>query len=380
MAVFGSLLSLLTSISIDNAFGTRHDSNRELLGHGVGNMASGIFGGVPGCGAVPRTLASHRAGGRTSLAGMVCGLIHIIIAVMLGSLVGKLPVVVFAAIAFWTGVNVLDKWTLNLIKKLTLTFRQEGLSFFKREGDVLVDLAMVLVVTGLIIGGNLIFAVGLGVLPASVLFIIKMGKSNIRRKYCADTIRCRRVRPERQLEILRNEGTRIIVFELEGSLFFGSAEKLAKEIELSLGEASYCILDMKHVGYVDSTGANIILQACKSVVRNRQNMLICHLGKSLHLKQFLNTLDATGIIDERNYFPDIDAALEWAEQDLLAKSSTPSEGGEEDALLYRFAFKDYLSLHQEKPEIVIKLLSNIGKILSRNLRLSNEKRMLLEES
>lgn len=476
MAVFGSLLSLLTSISIDNTLGTRHNSNRELLGQGIGNMVCGLFGGIPGCAAVPRTLASHRAGGRTPLAGMVCGVIHLLIAVMLGSLVGKLPIVVFAGIAFMTGVNILDRWMLSLTRKSALMFRQEGFSSFRRQGDVLVDLAMALLVTGLIIGGNLVFAVGAGVVLASALFIVKMGKSIIRRRYCADKVRSRRVRPERQMEILRNEGWRIVVFELEGSLFFGSAEKLAKEIELSLGEATYCILDMRRVGYTDSTGANIILQACKSVVRNGQKMLICNVGKSLHLKQFLNTLDATGVINERDYFPDIDAALEWAEQDLLANTAPPSEcceevaleqmdimedfsqseveilkrrlvretyakgeliipegdegrdlyllckgsvtvgisrsdgeglvrlvaycpgitfgemslldgrfrsanvSAEEDCLLYRLAYKDYLSLHRERPELVIKLLSNTGKILSRNLRLSNEERMLLEQS
>jgi anti-anti-sigma factor len=476
LALFGSMLSLLTSITLDNSFGTRHNSNRELLGQGIGNMISSIFGGVAGASAIPRSVANYQSGGRTPLSGMFCSFLNLLIALSLGGLVGKLPLVIFASIAFMAGIHIMDKWTISIFKMLAHSYRSRALPQVFQEREVLVDFAVSIVVSGAIIFGNLVFGIGLGIVLASALFIMKMAKSTIRRKYYGDKVRSRVMRPLKDLEVLERLRGQIVVFELQGALFFGSAEKLAKEIEITLADLSYCILDMKRVSSIDSTGANIILQVCRALTRSGKRILICHMGESLPLKNFLSTMDAAEVIGERHFFQDTDAALEWAEEDLLAKSSpfsadcrevelnqleilegfTPgeldslktrllvktygkgeliiTEGDENrdlfmlmkgsvsvriphadsnhqlrvaayypgisfgemglldgrsrsadvfcenDSTLYILPYGRFLCLQKEAPELAIKLLVNIGKGLSRNLRLSNEERIFIEAS
>jgi len=318
LALFGSCLTLLTSVALDNATGTRQDSDRELIGQGIGNMVSAVFGGVAGSSAIPRSLANYEAGGRTRISGMICALLLLAVAVTSGPLVGKLPIVVFAAIAVMTGVKIFDRWHAGLFGKLVNMFRKHGHVSLIRENKNLVDFMTATIVAGVIIFGNLVFAVGLGVAMASVFFIMKMGTSVILYKRYGNQLHSRRIRTAKENLFLERQGKRIVVFELQGALFFGSAEKLAKEIELSLLEARYCILDMTHVVEIDTTGANIIYQVTRTAESKGQFLLIGNMGENPSLKKFLRIMDATGDFN-RNLFPDSDTAIEWAEDHLLTE-------------------------------------------------------------
>jgi sulfate permease, SulP family len=459
LALFGSCLTLLTSVALDNLTGTRQDSDRELIGQGIGNMVSAVFGGVAGTSAIPRSLANFEAGGRTRLSGMICGLLLLAIAITSGPLVGKLPIVVFAAIAIMTGVKIFDRWHAGLFRKLVNMFRKHGRVSLRWENQNVVDFATATIVAGVIIVGNLVFAVGLGVAIASVFFIMKMGKSVILYKRYGNQLHSRRVRTAKEAQFLEREGRLIVVFELQGALFFGSAEKLAKEIELSLSEARYCILDMTHVVEIDTTGANILFQVTRTAGSRGQHLLIGHMGENPSLKRFLRIMDYTGDFDH-NLFTDCDTAMEWAEDHLLAEyffapglrhialhemdivegfsiseldrlekgmiHKTYAKGdlivgkgaenrdlyllihgsislkiplsnnnrmerlvsfgpggvfgtiglleeqplsasvfADNDCVLYKLTYREFLTLREEMPDLTIKLLTNIGKILSR---------------
>lgn len=461
LALFGSCLTLLTSVALDNLTGTRQDSDRELIGQGIGNMVSAVFGGVAGSSAIPRSLANFEAGGRSRLSGMICGLLLLAVAVTLGPLVGKLPIVVFAAIAVMTGVKIFDRWHAGLFGKLVHVFRKHGRISLLRENQNLVDFVTATIVAGVIIVGNLVFAVGLGLAMASVFFIVKMGASVILCKRYGDRLHSRRVRTAKEAQFLEREGKLIVLFELQGALFFGSAEKLAKEIELSLLESRYCILDMTHVVEIDTTGANIIFQITRTAGNRGQHVLISHMGENPSLKKFLRIMDSTGDFNH-NLYPDSDTAMEWAENHLLAEYffapglrhialhemdivegfntseldrfqkgmlhetyakgelivskgaenrdlyllingsislKTPLPDGnrmvrlvsfgpggvfgtiglleeqplsasvfaDDDCMLYKLTYREFLTLRGEMPDLAIKLLTNIGKILSRNM-------------
>jgi SulP family sulfate permease len=462
LALFGSCLTLLTSVAMDNLTGTREDSDRELIGQGIGNMASAIFGGVAGSSAIARSVANREAGGRTRLSGMICSFILLVIAVTLGPLVGKLPIAVFAAIAVMTGVNIFDMWHVGLFGKLVNMLRKHGHISLMRENQNVVDFMTATIVAIVIIFGNLVFAVGLGVAIACVFFIAKMGTSVILCKRYGNQFHSRRVRTAKEAQFLEREGKLVVVFELQGALFFGSAEKLAKEIEIAFIEARYCILDMTHIVEIDTSGANILFQVTRIAKSRGQHLLISHMGENPSLKKFLRIMGATGDF-KHNLFPDSDIALEWAEDHLLAEyffapclhhialhemdivegfnaseldrfqkgviHETYAKGdlivsngyenrdlyllingsislkiplsdsnrmvrlisfgpggvfgtiglleeqplsasvyADVDCILYKLTYREFLKLRAEMPDLAIKLLTNIGKILSRNMR------------
>ena len=159
-----------------------------------------------------------------------------------------------------------------------------------------------------------------GVVIASLLFIAKMGKSIIRRAYHGDSVHAKKVRPGTQSAILEQEGRRIAVFELQGPLFFGSAESLAKEVERAWRKADYCILDMRRVNEVDSTGANIILHLINSAPVRGKHLLTSYLKNNPALWKFIELMDLKKVLKKGQFFPDTDTALEWAEEDILAQS------------------------------------------------------------
>ncbi|MDD5641982.1 MAG: cyclic nucleotide-binding domain-containing protein, partial [Syntrophales bacterium] len=145
-------------------------------------------------------------------------------------------------------------------------------------------------------------------------------KSIIRRTYHGDSVHAKKVRLGTHSAILEQEGRRIAVFELQGPLFFGSAESLAKEVERAWGTVDYCILDMQRVNEVDSTGANIILHLINSAPVRGKRILTSYLKGNPKLWKFIEIMDLKKVLKKGQFFPDTDAALEWAEEDILAQS------------------------------------------------------------
>lgn len=317
LSLLGSIDSLLSSVVSDRLVETRHDSNRELVAQGIGNIVASFFGGLPSAGSTPRTIASFKAGGRTRLSGMLCSLWILLIVIALGPLVGKIPLVVMAGIVIAVGIDMIDRWTISLLMKLGTTVEE-------RKG-ILVNLAVTLLVTVITVCTNLIVALGIGFVIASILFISKMARSIIKRKYTGEVIRSKAVRCQAHNKLLDSEGGRIVVFELQGPIFFGSAENLAKEIENSMRDATYCIIDMKRVNEIDSTGANIILQINSTVKSEGKYLLLSYVKENKSLWRFLVHMDVAASVGEDYFFSDTDSALEWAESHLLEHSFQVSD-------------------------------------------------------
>ncbi len=324
LGLLGSLESLLTSVAADHVSGNRHQSNRELVGQGIGNIVSSCFGAIFAAGSVPRTLANFKAGGRTSRSGMICSVIILLVVMVLGPLVGKIPLAVIAGIIIAVAITMVDQGTINIINNLFAWVRKHHKLPFKQESDILFDLFISTTVALVTITFNLINAVGIGVLIASLLFISRMGKSIIRRTFYGDQVHARKRRPGAHSAILEQEGQRIVVFELQGPLFFGTAESLAKKLEGTWGTADYSILDMKRVNEVDSTGAKIILHLINSAAAQGKHLLISYLEGNPALWKLIEIMDLNKVLPKGQFFPDTDAALEWAEDDLLAQLC-PSE-------------------------------------------------------
>jgi SulP family sulfate permease len=308
----GSLESLLSSVAADNIAGTRHKSNKELIGQGIGNMMNAVFSALPSAGSELHNMANYRAGGRTRLSSLFCGLLILLIVMTLESVIGKIPLTVIAGIIVSVGFGVFDKWTLDLFRNLWQAPEQR-----KR---IMANLVVTIVVAVITVCANLIVAVLIGIAIASALFVFRMGKSIVKRKYSGDQIRSKKVRSIKNNMLLEDRGKGIIVYELHGPLFFGSADNLAREIEGGIHDHTYYILDMKRVNEIDSTGAKILGQISKKLKSSGKYLLISYLMDNPSLSDVLKAMGVYKILGEDYFFPDTDAALEWAEDNVLTQS------------------------------------------------------------
>jgi len=242
---------------------------------------------------------------------MLCAVIIFVMIIFLAPIVGKIPLPVIAGIIFVVGVTLFDRWSLNLLKRLLTSFK------FRKE--VLVDLIITLIVAIVTVSINLIAAVAVGILIASAMFIARIGRSIIKRKYFGSQFHSRKMRSLEHSEALENTGDRIVIIELQGPLFFGSAENLAAEIENMLSTTQYCILNFKRVNDIDSTGASIIFQIKRKMESGNKYLLLSQLRENPALWHYLEVMHADRFLEERAIFTDTDAALEWAEDHLLGQ-------------------------------------------------------------
>lgn len=312
LGVVASIESLLSSVAADNLTHTRHDSNRELIGQGLGNVACSLLGALPAAGSIPRSVANFRAGGRTRLSGVFCALLVLIVIAFLSPAIGKIPLAVIAAIIIGVGIDLFDNWTADLVRKLKTHAVQ------RRE--VLFELFVTAVVAVITLTVNLVVAVIVGMVIVSALTIWQLSKSIVRREYSAAHFHSRKVRSEEEYGLLAANGDQIRIFELQGPLFFGSADRLANQIESSMRDAACCILDMKHVTNIDSTGARILLRTEHTLDKLDKRLLICHLPEDNSVWRFLELMNVINTFSKHRFFKDTDAALEWAEDQLLSGS------------------------------------------------------------
>ncbi len=309
LGLVASLESLLSSVVCDQLTGTRHDPKRELEAQGIGNVACAIFGALPGAGSIPRSMANFRAGARTRLSGVLSALIIFFMVTILGPLVGRIPLSVIAGIISVVGISLFDRGTLRSLKKIATTTDRESVNRL--------DLFINLVVAITTLSINLIAAVSIGVVIASAIFVSRIGKTFVKRRYFGDRFHSRKMRKSDQVEILQREGTKIAVLELQGPLFFGSAENLAKQAEELMHDVTYLILNLRRVTEVDSTGAATICQIARRARSHGKHLLLSHLRETGPLRGFHHFLRTSAMVGQDMIFHDTDTALEWSEDRLL---------------------------------------------------------------
>jgi len=309
VGLVGSMETLFTAVMADDLTGSLHNNNRELLAQGIGNTVSGFFGCLPGAGSIPETLANYHAGGQTRFSSVFTSFLIILLTGLFAPFIGLIPLAVFAGLVLAIGFEMVDRWSVHLLRQLPKTTRLRR--------NILGNLAVALVVTIIMVSINLIVAVGIGIIIASTLFISKMGKSVIRREYLGNQLRSKKIRNQEHSEILERLSRNIVVFELQGPIFFGSGDHLVKKILESMKDARYCILDMKRVNEIDSTGAKSIGRACRTLRRENKDLFLSYLYEEGSLREFLTLMGFEKELGADHIFPDTDAALEKAENELL---------------------------------------------------------------
>ncbi len=306
LSVLAAIDTLLTSVVSDIVTKTKHNSNRELVGQGIGNAMSGLFGGMPAAGSTATTMVNVKNGGRTPLSGVFKSLVVLLVVLILGPLVQWIPMSVLAGILLVTAVGMLDIKSFNLLKKKSAA------------ENVLIVVAVTIVTVSV----DIIVAVGVGLAIASFLFVKdQIGKAIVRRKYSGDVVHSKKVRDHSEMQLLEEKGDRIVVYELSGSLFFGTADKLFNHIEEDLQR--FCvILDLKRVDTIDLTGAQLLRQIVERVQDRGNHILLSYLDvpgdrDKERVRGFLDDLGITELIGLSYIFEDTDHALEWAEDTLI---------------------------------------------------------------
>jgi len=309
LALVASLDTLLCAKTTEGMTGHRAAPSAQLLRVGAGNVVAGLIGAIPSGINLSSTFALYRAGGRSALAPLVCALFVLAATVGLGPVIGLIPRAVIAGVLVIVALQLADHATLQRLLRL---FRERDEHWRVPALDLLV-VALVAVVT---IALDLVWAVSVGVAAAILLFLYRVSRSIVRRTYRGDAVRSKRMLDRRLTEFLAEAGRRIVVFELEGPIFFGTAEKLARQIEAAAKtDAAFVILDLRRVNELDSTGATVLMQTARRLRGDGRHLLLSHLEDNAPAVSAARHAGWTPTRD--TVFADTDAALEWAEDALI---------------------------------------------------------------
>ncbi|SIS39532.1 sulfate permease, SulP family [Zobellia uliginosa] len=245
LALLGAIDSLLTSVVADNMTKTKHQPNKELVGQGIGNTIAAIFGGIPGAGATIRTVVNINAGGKTKLSGMVAGVLLLVVLLALGPVASQIPAAVLAGILVTVGIGVMDYKGLKAIPSLP---KDMSLGPIKFSSEVVI-MIIVLVLSSV---WNLVYAVGVGLVIASLMFMKKMGDLTAERSDVKSLEKEQGWADEARFP--QNLKESVFIKHLKGPLFFGSTSEFQILADQIPRNASTVIIRMDRMQYMDQSG------------------------------------------------------------------------------------------------------------------------------
>ena len=296
LAFLGAIDSLLTSVVADNMTKTNHNPNKELIGQGIGNSIAAIFGGLPGAGATIRTVVNINAGGKTRLSGMVTGLFLLVILLALGPIASKIPAAVLAGILITVGFGVMDYKGLKAIPNIP-------------KAEVTIMIVVLLLSTF----WNLVYAVGIGLLIASLVFMKKMGDAT------AEKSDVKSLEEEKswddELSFPEEFKKNVFIKHIKGPIFFGSTshfQSLAKQIPKT---ANYVVIRMEKVPYIDQSG----LYAMEDVLldlekKNIKQLLVGVQNQPAYLMQSIDIIP--DLIPEEHIFKNFKDCTSWIKNNI----------------------------------------------------------------
>ena len=310
ICLISSVETLMSSAAIGYRTGDRYDSNKDLVGQGIGNVAAAFFSAMPASGSLVRSFANLNSGAKTRWSGVICSLLILLTFIVAYHYLGRIPLTVLSGVIIAIGFSLFDLSEFFLFRA--------ALRSKRLNRDIALNLLINLTVIVLTVAVDLTLAIIVGILITTANFVVKTGKSVVRRKYRCNQVRSKRVRNMEQTRLIKDHGSKILVVELQGPIFFGSAEEVAREIDASNHDAEYIVINMKRVSEIDHTGTRYLLQIHDSLKKQDKTLLISHISEGDRL---WDTLVYGGILDKigrNNCFPDMDRALEYAEEQILS--------------------------------------------------------------
>ena len=281
-----------------------------LIRLGIANAISAGFGGITNGINIGPSLTNRAFGGRSWLSVIVNAAAVLAAATLLFPVLAYMPRAVLSAVIMVVAIQHIDPWTKQLAARLIKPGTPQ-------RGAIALDLGVSLFVSLLSIAINVVLAVFIGIVLAVLLFVVRMSRSNIRSLYRCDTVRSRRYRDPAELEVLHVQGASVLVIELQGALFFGSAERLAQIVDSETAAGNSSLIARTAAHYRNR------FDRCPHPWRYRRGTSARGVKLALVLSGRTETAARLADIFQRDrFFPDIDRAIEWAEDELLRKAGT----------------------------------------------------------
>ncbi|WP_369048440.1 SulP family inorganic anion transporter [Tenacibaculum sp. UWU-22] len=300
LALLGAIDSLLTSVVADNMTKTKHKPNKELIGQGIGNSIAAIFGGIPGAGATIRTVVNINAGGKTKLSGMIAGIMLLIILLGLGPIASKIPASVLAGILITVGIGVMDYKGLRAIPNLP---KDTKIGPLKISSEVIIMLVVLVLSTF----WNLVYAVGIGLVIASLMFMKKIGDLTAER---SDIKPLKEEAWKDEKNFPENLKEEVFIKHIKGPLFFGSTsdfQQLTKQIPST---ASHVIIRMDRMQYIDQSGLYALEDMLVSLEKDGISVLLVDVLKQP--QYMMERIDIIpDLIPREHIFKTFNNCLDW---------------------------------------------------------------------
>jgi SulP family sulfate permease len=281
LGVLGAIDSLLTSLVADNITQTQHDSDRELIGQGIGNCLSGLFGGLPGAGATMRTVINVKSGGRTPLSGVIHALVLLVVVLGAGPLTAVIPQPVLAGILLKVGIDIIDWSFLKRAHKLSL--KAAGLMYGVMALTVFVDL---------------ITAVAVGVFIANLLTVKHLTELQLEGIVKIDDPTDGLLLNPEEKELMRQAKGRILLFHLGGPMSFGAAKGISQRLSI-VGNYDALILDLTDVPLIGVTASLAIENMVKEARDKRRDVFL--VGAHGRVEERLQRLDILKILSQGSF-------------------------------------------------------------------------------
>jgi sulfate permease, SulP family len=307
LGMLGCIDALLTAVVADSLTRTEHDSNKELIGQGIGNVMSGLFGGLAGAGATMGTVVNIQSGGQSALSGLTRAGVLLVVILGAASLTATIPLAVLAGIAFKVGVDIVD-W-----------------SFLKRAHQISIKGALimygVIILTVLV---DLMVAVGIGVFVANILTIDRMStlqSQSVKSISDADDTIQLNANEKRWLD----EGNgRVLLFQLSGPMIFGVAKAISRQHN-AIGDCDAIVFDLSEVPHMGVTSSLALENAVKEAVEKGRHVFI--VGAAGQTKRRLEKMKVLRMLPAHHLHTDRAEALRSAVETITATSEQPSNFG-----------------------------------------------------
>lgn len=311
IATLTSLETLICLSAIENKNHTRLDSDREFKRMGVANFLIGILGGTPATGNLSRVAANLSSGASSPWSAAFYGLGIALVVVLLGQFIHLIPAAAIAGILLFHGISMIQESSRSLLRQSLTLRHQLPRSEFRL---LLANLAVLFSVALVAVFSDMMQAIGLGLILSMFLFVRSSMKPVIRQVLSGRDHHSLKVRSNAENALLTDEGDQIRLIELEGTLFFGSIDRLLQEIDKQARTARCIILDLHRVRDADTTSAHKLLQAARGLAARQITLCLCNASQRVE-RLYRNS----GIDDIVLWYADADQALESREDLLLAR-------------------------------------------------------------
>ncbi len=296
LSLLGAIDSLLTSVVADNMTKTKHKPNKELIGQGIGNSIAAVFGGIPGAGATIRTVVNINAGGKTRLSGMIAGILLLFILLALGPVASQIPAAVLAGILITVGIGVMDYKGLKAIP------------YMPRP-----EVAIMLVVLVLSSVWNLVYAVGIGLVIASLMFMKKIGDLTAEQSEIT-TLKEEPAWAD-EIDFPQNLKEEVFIKHVNGPLFFGSTSDFQALAQQIPSTASTVIIRMDKLSYMDQSGLYAMEDVLVDLVKNGRKIVLVHTSEQP--KYMMERIDIIpDLIPREQMFDNFKECLIWIKENV----------------------------------------------------------------